>query len=323
VQRCAAQLRAGEIGVALHGMIEACLHQVCAASNNHREISASQVGSAWQYLHADALGNVRQVTDASGAVLGSRRYSPFGEVVAGTGSLSPLGFTGEQQNAASGLTYLRARYYHPALGRFLTPDSIVPDAADGQAWNAYAYAYNDVVNRVDPSGFAPGPQNPINICTYTPICSSWSKDVSELVGDALSSAWQQMNQAGNNIAKWWDKKPCTCQLPNALPGWFAYSSSAVGAVILGVTTTPSDITAKIVKQQRMKDWFSSTPWAEVPRSGPSSGTYAEMLQQMPGGRRQITMQAKRSFWGPWEQTRWVSRSPVRKWCQAREDSSVR
>jgi len=97
-----------------------------------------QVGSAWQYLHADALGNIRQVTDASGAVLGSRRYSPFGEIVAGTDSLSPLGFTGEPQDATSGLTYLRARYYHPALGRFLTPDSIVPDAANGQAWNAYS-----------------------------------------------------------------------------------------------------------------------------------------------------------------------------------------
>lgn len=103
---------------------------------------------------------MRQVTNASGTVLGSRRYSPFGEVVAGSGSLSPLGFTGAHQDATSGLTYLRARYYHAALGRFLTPDSSVPNAANGQAWNAYAYAYNDVVNRVDPSGFAPGPLAP-------------------------------------------------------------------------------------------------------------------------------------------------------------------
>lgn len=246
-----------------------------------------QVGSAWQYLHADALGNVRQVTDASGAVIGSRRYSPFGEVIAGTGSLSPLGFTGEHQDAASGLTYLRARYYNPALGRFLTPDSIVPDAANGQAWNAYAYAYNDVVNRVDLSGFAPGPSNPINICTSTPICSSQPTDVLELVRNAFNSAWQQMNQAGNNVAKWWDKKPCTCRLPDALPSWFTYSSSAVGAVILGVTTTPSDITAKIVEQQRTKGWFDTTPWAEIP-GVQRSGTYAEMLQKL-GGHRQLRL----------------------------------
>jgi RHS repeat-associated protein len=41
------------------------------------------------------------------------------------------------------LTYLRARYYDPKIGRFLTQDSLIPDMLNGQAWNVYAYVYND------------------------------------------------------------------------------------------------------------------------------------------------------------------------------------
>jgi RHS repeat-associated protein len=66
-----------------------------------------------------------------------------------------FGFTGEPQDMSSGLTYLRARYYHPALGRFLTQDSLIPDVTNGQALNAYTYVYNDPINLVDPSGNIP------------------------------------------------------------------------------------------------------------------------------------------------------------------------
>lgn len=69
--------------------------------------------------------------------------SSFGEIVNSTGMASLFGFTGEQQDSASGLTYLRARYYQPELGRFLTPDSLIPDITNGQSLNAYAYVYND------------------------------------------------------------------------------------------------------------------------------------------------------------------------------------
>ncbi|NJO82084.1 MAG: hypothetical protein HC828_04305 [Blastochloris sp.] len=44
----------------------------------------------------------------------------------------------------------------PGAGRFLTPDAIVPDVLNGQAWNAYAYVYNDPINLVDPSGYQGG-----------------------------------------------------------------------------------------------------------------------------------------------------------------------
>src|SRR5439155_18722074 len=54
-------------------------------------------------------------------------------------------FTGEQRDGDSGLYYLRARYYDPAIGRFPSHDPL-------PTGNLYAYAGNNPVNFVDPSG---------------------------------------------------------------------------------------------------------------------------------------------------------------------------
>jgi RHS repeat-associated protein len=50
-----------------------------------------------------------------------------------------LGFTGEQSDAESGFTYLRARYLSPSLGRFLSADSVQPNAPGSQGYNHYSY----------------------------------------------------------------------------------------------------------------------------------------------------------------------------------------
>ena len=54
-------------------------------------------------------------------------------------------FTGEQRDADSGLCYLRARYYDPSIGRFLSQDPL-------PGGNLYAYVGNSPVNFTDPSG---------------------------------------------------------------------------------------------------------------------------------------------------------------------------
>jgi RHS repeat-associated protein len=56
----------------------------------------------------------------------------------------------------TGLQYLRARYYDPELGRFLSPDTWDP-TRPGVGTNRYAYAGNDPVNAMDPYGHSFGP----------------------------------------------------------------------------------------------------------------------------------------------------------------------
>ena len=61
---------------------------------------------------------------------------------------NPYYFTGRRLDTETGLYYYRARYYSPALGRFLQTDPI--GYADGIDW--YAYCGNNPVVLVDPWG---------------------------------------------------------------------------------------------------------------------------------------------------------------------------
>ncbi len=71
---------------------------------------------------------------------------------AGTGTVNPFLFQGQQYDAASNDYYLRARYYDPTIGRFLSQDPYEGAIADPQSLHRYLYASNDPVNRFDPSG---------------------------------------------------------------------------------------------------------------------------------------------------------------------------
>lgn len=72
---------------------------------------AEYQGSASEYYLGDALGSVRQLTNAQGNLTLTQAYAPYGEVTMSAGNgTSPFAFTGEQQDV-SGLTYLRTRYY--------------------------------------------------------------------------------------------------------------------------------------------------------------------------------------------------------------------
>ncbi len=74
--------------------------------------------------------------------------------VSGTGAFSnEWRFTGEQRDSDSGLYYLRARYYDPGTGRFMSQDPL-------PSGNLYAYVGNNPLNFVDPSGLC-DPQNPL------------------------------------------------------------------------------------------------------------------------------------------------------------------
>ena len=51
---------------------------------------------------------------------------------------------------------MNARYYLPGIGRFASPDTIVPDPADPQSFNRYSYGLNNPVKYVDPTGHCAG-----------------------------------------------------------------------------------------------------------------------------------------------------------------------
>lgn len=108
------------------------------------------------YRHGDHLGSSVLVTKATGSgeasVLSRSVYAPYGGSVGG--SEPERGFNGRRRDAATGLYDYGARWYDPAMGRFLQPDSLVPDPFHPRSLNRYAYVEGGPVDRVDPSGHA-------------------------------------------------------------------------------------------------------------------------------------------------------------------------
>lgn len=100
------------------------------------------------YLHHDRLGSTRLVTNADGSTQATYSYDAYGNRSTESGSSSvPFGYAGQYTDTDTGLIYLRARYYDPATGQFLTRDPLetITNAP-------YAYANGDPVNNSDPSG---------------------------------------------------------------------------------------------------------------------------------------------------------------------------
>lgn len=104
------------------------------------------------YLHTDSLGSTIAVTDGAGSIEQAFSYDVFGQLrgMTGAGGTTHT-FTGEE-NDHDGLVYLRARYYEPSSGRFLSRDPFPADANDTQTINRYVYVKNNPTNFVDPSG---------------------------------------------------------------------------------------------------------------------------------------------------------------------------
>jgi RHS repeat-associated protein len=97
----------------------------------------------------DALGSTIALVDASGNVVTSYAYDPFGNTtVSGAANANGVQYTG-RENELNGLYYLRARYFSPLLHRFISPD---PIGFRGGDVNLYGYALDSPTNFVDLSG---------------------------------------------------------------------------------------------------------------------------------------------------------------------------
>lgn len=101
-----------------------------------------------RWLFHDHLGSTRAITNAAGGVEGTWTYDPYGKVVASSGTATtPFGFTGQWTDTESGFVHLRARYFDPATGQFLTRDPLVSGTR-----SAYGYVDGDPLTSTDPTG---------------------------------------------------------------------------------------------------------------------------------------------------------------------------
>jgi len=111
------------------------------------------------YYHQDLQGNVVATTDDFGQVVYTENYLPFGgrliadpagQVAQANGNR--LWFHGKAQDESTGLSYFGARYYDPAIGRFMGVDSFGFQENNIHSFNRYAYGNNNPYRYIDVDG---------------------------------------------------------------------------------------------------------------------------------------------------------------------------
>jgi len=115
-------------------------------------------GTTTTFALLDGLGSVLASisnTAGSAAVKGNQLYGPYGNTRYQQGTLGTAkGFTGQYNDALTGLDYYNARYYDPVAGVFLSVDT---KQGNMQGMNPYAYVNGNPETHSDPSGERPVP----------------------------------------------------------------------------------------------------------------------------------------------------------------------
>jgi RHS repeat-associated protein len=102
--------------------------------------------------HFNAIGSTIAVTDSTQNIVNKYAYTPFGGIANQQEAVAqPFKFVGQYGVMAepNGLYYMRARYYDPSIGRFISED---PSGFGGGDVNLYAYVQNNPVIFIDPFG---------------------------------------------------------------------------------------------------------------------------------------------------------------------------
>ncbi len=167
---------------------------------------AVREGVTLTFVYGDHLGSASVTTNVSGTKVSEVRYYPFGETRYSSGNTSTTKrFNAKEEQIDIGLYDYGARFYAPAIGRFVSADSVVPRPGDSQALNRYTYARNSPLVRVDPSG-----HSDCNVHT-TSGCLPWNVDPKYGSTDFLGSLnhvnesntynlYDQYGIATNNVA---------------------------------------------------------------------------------------------------------------------------
>jgi len=262
--------------------------------------TASRAGTH-AYHHHDLHGSTRLLTDAAGAVTDRYGFEGYGAQVSASGSTpNDYLYSGEQYDPAAELYYLRARYYDPDTGRFISRDPLAGDPQDPLTLHPYLFAHDDPVNGLDPTG------------QFTLIGISISLNISSVLrGINLGKKLYTLCKLKDKLAK---IEFLLGFLRGALVagarfgGIQGFGVSAGGSGPAGVTQTTFEFKYEAINQFRLDDgvkeaWFKTQikyggdipgggpePWFEVGaknfrnQEGKSAGAYGSFarLQQTLG-----------------------------------------
>ena len=113
--------------------------------------TVTPAGGTYCY-HFNGVGSTIAMTDASQNIVNQYSYDPFGNIANQQETITqPFKYVGQYgvMTEPNGFYYMKARYYDPAVGRFISED---PIGFEGGDVNLMAYVGNNPVTGIDPSG---------------------------------------------------------------------------------------------------------------------------------------------------------------------------
>ncbi|MGE5341611.1 MAG: DUF6531 domain-containing protein [Candidatus Omnitrophota bacterium] len=108
-----------------------------------------------KYYHFDVSGSTTALSDATQAITDAYAYDSFGNLAGQIGNTpNPFRYVGQYgvQDAPAGLQFMRARYYMPEVGRFISRDKVWGSPEQSQSLNLFVYVENNPINKFDSSG---------------------------------------------------------------------------------------------------------------------------------------------------------------------------
>ncbi len=209
---------------------------------------AMRRGSEVYYLGGDHLGSTSLTTDSSGGVVSEVRYLPYGQVRWSNGtSVTDFGFTSQRNEASFGLMDYNARYYSPVLGRFVSPDTIVPDPSSSGGFNRYRYTRNNPLRYTDPSGHQGGCPKQDAVCESVEYIREMGEELIEATELFMNESERRVNQVselandliGNGSIPVGTVKPSIVQHGQSTPTSLEYEEAAFMAdtIDFGITST--------------------------------------------------------------------------------------
>ncbi len=228
-------------------------------------------GQAWSL--ADKQGTVRDVTDAAGAVVGTRSYDAFGRILAESGVVDRFAFQGREWDAGAGLYQFRARWYDPVTRQFTSADPLGFAAGDA---NTRRFVANNPLSGTDPTGMT--------------VVAEYAKQVKEGIRAGSAVAGYVFGAACGFVDGWFDTsvpeadryrhalvRSAQGAAVGAVLGALLYPFGAYGIVItgtllLGAAGVAQSIHAGQYKQAATRFLCAVIGTRRLPKFGTGTGT---------------------------------------------------
>ena len=134
-----------------------------------RGLIGEETAGEFKTYHFDCRGSTVAITDLCGEITDTFRYDTYGKLIGRSGASTVIfGYNGRDGVVTdpNGLIYMRARYYSPAMKRFVNADIVPGKISDAITLNRFAYANGNPVSFVDPFGLSAWDACPAGPCEH-------------------------------------------------------------------------------------------------------------------------------------------------------------